>query len=342
MRKKERIQKIIKWLIIGFLLLGILLIGLNYKKIISFTTTKLEEISSNFYISFDKILGDEPVIEEKQEKPIKGIDLISDDTITYKDAMSYQKGLETFFTKAGEKNHYYDSFSDVKKYHQPLKDQLSGTYYSDIINDKKEPVLINVFNNIYKNEYVFYHKVSLVGFGKTTKNTYLDAEIVAVGDTEHFFTQTVRLILDKYHRINDIQLIKPYEEVENTTAPITKESILYDSHKDFLNLWDNIVSNLTNKEVYEEYKKGETSEVTYKINTMIENVKLENKDVEVLKKLFLAGKGTFENYGFTEYYVEDKEMNALTTYTIKFSENTFQIIYNRLTNQILNILISVD
>lgn len=339
MRKKERIQKIIKWVIIGFLLLGILLLGFNYKKIINVVTSNLEKVSSNFYISFDKILGEEPVIEEKKEKLIKGMDLTSDDTITYKDAMSYQKGLEIFFAKAGDKKHYYETFSNVKEYHKPLKDQLSTNYYSDIINDKKQPIFIDLFNNVYKNEYVFYHKVSLVGFGKTTKNTYLDAEIVAVGDTEHFFTQTVRLILDEYNRINDVQLIKSYEEVENTTAPITKESILYDSHKDFLKLWNNIVSTLTNKDVYEEYKKGETSEVTYKINTMIENVKLENKDVEVLKKLFLAGKGTFENYGFTEYYVEDKEMNALTTYTVKFSENTFQLIYNRLTNQIDKITI---
>lgn len=338
MRKKERITKYIKYSILLLILLLLIIIGINYKKVLHYSQSEINKVLSNFYISFDKILSNDSVItEDKMEKQIKGIPLTNDDTFTYKDIVSYQEGVNQVFKIIGDKEYYYKNFSSLKKYYEGIKDKLSTSYYQEILDEKKEVYLLNIFQNIYEKENYYYSKTNIIGIGKTIDYTYLDIEIVAVADTTNFFIQDIRLILDKYDRIDNIQLLKEWTEVEYTTTPLSSESILYDSHKDFLKLWDKIVENLTNYNVYQEYTKGETSDVTYKINTLIEEVAIENKDYEILKQLFIDGKGTFLNYGCIEYYIEDIDMNALTTYQMKFSNNTYFIVYNRLTNKIENI-----
>lgn len=338
MRKKERINKYIKYGILFLLLIVILVTAINHEKILNYSQKEINKVLSNFYISFDKILNSDSVVaEEKIEKPIKGIPLSSDDTFTYKDIASYQEGVNQVFGIIGDKEYYYKNFSSLEKYYKGIKDKLSTNYYNAVLNEEKEEYFLDLFQNIYEKEYYYYSKANIIGIGKTLDYTYLDVQIAAVADTTNFFTQDIRLILDEYDRIDDVELLKEWTEVEHTTTPLTKESILYDSHKDFLKLWDNILDSLTNYNIYQEYSKGETSDVSYKINTLIEEIDIENKDYETLKQLFIDGKGNFLNYGCIEYYIEDVDMNALTTYQMKFTNNTYYIIYNRLSNQIENI-----
>lgn len=342
MRKKERVIRGIKISILLLLLFCIFLLVMNRNAVLGFATDSINSISSKFYVSFDRFLGDVPVTEEEVEEPIEGINLEEDDTFTYQDIAAYQAGISDLFAIIGDKDYYYDHFSDVQDYYEGIQTKLSGDYLEDILNERKDSIFTTIFENIYKNEYMYYQKANLFGIGKTTNHTFLDVEIVAIGDSEHFFTQQVQLTLDSYDRIQDVKMLKEWTEVENTTTPLTKASILYSSQKDFLYRWNEIIDGLTNAKVYEDYRTGETSDVTYRMNTLIETVN-QNRDPsldpEILRQLFISGKGTFENYGCVKYEIQDIDMTALTVYEMKFSDQSYLVTYNRMTNMIESITV---
>lgn len=336
MRKKERIIKAIKIIILLLILMAISMFFLNIKKIANAFSEFATEEASNFYIQFDKILSEEPETEEIEEKII-GINLEEDKPYTYKDIVSYQEGINDFFQKIGDKDYYYKNFSNLNNYYSEVKDKLTGDYYYALVNKKTDSVISKAMNDIYKIQNCYYWEANIIGIGKTLENTYLEVEIVAVGDITNFYTQILKLYLDKYNRISNVEKLNNIHESVNTTTPLGKESILYNTHESFLENWNKIKDKLKNPTIYQEFSSGEDSNVTYKINTLIDSVEVDNKDYDIIKQIFIDSKGTFENCGFIEYHIQDIDLSALTIYTLKFNKNTYEITYNRLTNKIENI-----
>ena len=166
MRKKERVIRGIKISILLLLLFCIFLLVMNRNAVLGFATDSINSISSKFYVSFDRFLGDVPVTEEEVEEPIEGINLEEDDTFTYQDIAAYQAGISDLFAIIGDKDYYYDHFSDVQDYYEGIQTKLSGDYLEDILNERKDSNFTTIFENIYKNQNCSLYEVDSAFFQK--------------------------------------------------------------------------------------------------------------------------------------------------------------------------------
>ena len=93
-----------------------------------------------------------------------------------------------------------------------------------------------------------------------------------------------------------------------------------------------------NEELYENIEDEESK---LELSSLIENLNLENKDDEVLKKLFLMGRGTFNNYYITKVYLEDKDALAKSLFTVSFvngrNVTEFKVYFSRINQSITSI-----
>ena len=177
-------------------------------------------------------------------------------------------------------------------------------------------------------------------------------EILAIQNNDKLLCEKEKLTISNELKIKNIEIVEELKEIENSTTPIINVHIS-DSNKKFQESLDSLLKSISNKYLYENYigiqngttmysdnenKEEKEKEINLQLNTLLSKLDL-NK--EILRKLFLTGKGTFEDYGVIKYNITNVNNHEESIYTVDFVNNnklvSFKFTYNRLLNKITNI-----
>ena len=275
--------------------------------------------------------------EDTEEKDIK-LDEV-ENCITTEDLDKLTENTTNLFNLIYGKDYYYENYYDLEKYFENTKDFFTNDYYESLIKNKNNN-LKKIADNIYSKENQFFKQEEIIEFEEDTDKRYIVVEIVYINDSKSFTTDKIKLTIDNECKISDSEIISQGEVADNTTKALTSEgSIISDNEiNNFKRIFSNFLGEMYNEELY---KNIEDEESKLELTSLIENLTLENKDEEVLKKLFLAGRGTFNNYYITKVYLEDKDALAKSVFTVSFVKGNdvteFKVNFSRINQSITSI-----
>lgn len=274
---------------------------------------------------------------DTEEKDIKLEEV--ENCITTEDLDKLTENTTNLFNLIYGKDYYYENYYDLEKYFENTKDFFTNDYYESLIKNKNNN-LKKIADNIYSKENQFFKQEEIIEFEEDTDKRYIVVEIVYINDSKSFITDKIKLTIDNECKISDSEIISQGEVVDNTTKALTSEgSIISDNEiNNFKRVFSNFLGEMYNEELY---KNIEDEESKLELTSLIENLTLENKDEEVLKKLFLAGRGTFNNYYITKVYLEDKDALAKSIFTVSFVKGNditeFKVNFSRINQSITSI-----
>lgn len=274
---------------------------------------------------------------DTEEKDIKLEEV--ENCITTEELDKLTENTKNLFNLIYGKEYYYENYYDLEKYFENTKDFFTNDYYESLIKNKNNN-LKKIADNIYSKENQFFKQEEIIEFEEDTDKRYIVVEIVYINDSKSFITDKIKLTIDNECKISDSEIISQGEVVDNTTKSLTSEgSIISDNEiNNFKRVFSNFLGEMYNEELY---KNIEEEESKLELTSLIENLTLENKDEEVLKKLFLAGRGTFNNYYITKVYLEDKDALAKSLFTVSFVKGNevteFKVNFSRINQSITSI-----
>ena len=274
---------------------------------------------------------------DTEEKDIKLDELNS--CITTEELDKLTENTTNLFNLIYSKDYYYENYYDLEKYFENTKDFFTNDYYESIVENKNNN-LKKIADNIYSKENQFFKQGKIIEFEEDINKRYIVVEIVYLNDSKSFITDKIKLTIDNECKISDSEIISQGEVVDNTTKALTSEgSIISDNEiNNFKRVFSNFLGEMYNEELYENIEDEESK---LELSSLIENLNLENKDDEVLKKLFLMGRGTFNNYYITKVYLEDKDALAKSLFTVSFvngrNVTEFKVYFSRINQSITSI-----
>ena len=274
---------------------------------------------------------------DTEEKDIKLDELNS--CITTEELDKLTENTTNLFNLIYSKDYYYENYYDLEKYFENTKDFFTNDYYESIVENKNNN-LKKIADNIYSKENQFFKPGKIIEFEEDINKRYIVVEIVYLNDSKSFITDKIKLTIDDECKISDSEIISQGEVVDNTTKALTSEgSIISDNEiNNFKRVFSNFLGEMYNEELYENIEDEESK---LELSSLIENLNLENKDDEVLKKLFLMGRGTFNNYYITKVYLEDKDSLAKSLFTVSFvngrNVTEFKVYFSRINQSITSI-----
>ncbi len=274
---------------------------------------------------------------DTEEKDIKLDELNS--CITTEELDKLTENTTNLFNLIYSKDYYYENYYDLEKYFENTKDFFTNDYYESIVENKNNN-LKKIADNIYSKENQFFKQGKIIEFEEDINKRYIVVEIVYLNDSKSFITDKIKLTIDDECKISDSEIISQGEVVDNTTKALTSEgSIISDNEiNNFKRVFSNFLGEMYNEELYENIEDEESK---LELSSLIENLNLENKDDEVLKKLFLMGRGTFNNYYITKVYLEDKDSLAKSLFTVSFvngrNVTEFKVYFSRINQSITSI-----
>ena len=237
------------------------------------------------------------------------------------------------------KEYYYENYYDLERYFENTKDFFTDEYYKNLLENKNND-LKKIADNIYSKENQLYKQTEIIEFEGNVDERYVVIEIAYLNDSKSFIVDRIKLNIDDECRISNSEIISQGEVVDNTTKALSADdSILNNNEVDnFRKVFSNFLGNMYNEELYENIEDEESQ---LELTSLIENLNLENKDSEVLKNLFLAGRGTFKNYYITKVYLEDKDALAKSIFTVSFVNGSnvkeFKVYFSRINQSITSI-----
>ncbi len=292
---------------------------------------------------------------------VASIDL-EEDNFTSEELTKIDGIIYTIYKENAEKDFYLNNFENDSVFYDNIKRFCNPEYIEDIReeNDLKESI-----DNIYAQDNTYWYDTEVISLNSVNKERFFEAEIIALNDTNLFQIEIVRFYFDNDNLITKIELVNELESYENTTKPLSKDSLLNEEgvHSDFISSFNVLKNGLSNGALYEKYHLAMSNEILmtdeeheltqeeidsieYKeqmelqLNTLIENQK-NDFDREVLKEFFLSGEGTFKNTFVTEYQIEDFNGMAQSYYTVQSVANgelkTFVFTFDRIENKITEI-----
>lgn len=274
---------------------------------------------------------------DTEEKDIKLEEV--ENCITTEDLDKLTENTTNLFNLIYGKDYYYENYYDLEKYFENTKDFFTNDYYESLIKNNNNN-LKKIADNIYSKENQFFKQEEIIEFEEDTDKRYIVVEVVYINDSKSFITDKIKLTIDNECKISDSEIISQGEVADNTTKALTSEgSIISDNEiNNFKKIFSNFLGEMYNEELY---KNIEDEESKLELTSLIENLTLENKDEEVLKKLFLAGRGTFNNYYITKVYLEDKDALAKSVFTVSFVKGNdvteFKVNFSRINQSITSI-----
>lgn len=305
----------------------------TFKKIALISTFIVSSlILTSCQIPFERFLGDdsntpkEIIVEGiKETKPNK----------TIEDVNNYKEKLKSIFGIIGDNDFYLKNFNNKEGFYAPIKTFFDENYLSKIESGENKNILGKVIDNIYYKENTKFKEARIIGVGETLYSTKIEVEVVSIDDTTSFGIQYIDIYLNQDNLINDIILIADLTTAQNTTKEITDDSLLLKDNNEFINVFETFITPFKSKTIYDLSLNSEKQQdFEYEINVVLDNIEMQNKNNEVLKTLFKAGKASFDNYGIVEYMNYDKNAEPITVYKVRFSLEgeliDFTINYNRL------------
>ena len=228
---------------------------------------------------------------------------------------------------------------DLEKYYENTKDFFTDEYYKNLLENKKND-LKKIADSIYSKENQFYKQAEIIEFEGDVDERYVVIEIAYLNDSKSFIVDKIKLNINDECKISNSEIISQGEVVDNTTKALSADDSMINNNEvdNFRKVFSNFLGNMYNEELY---KNIEDEESQLELTSLIENLSLENKDDEVLKSLFLSGRGTFKNYYITKVYLDDKDALAKSIFTVSFVNGSnvkeFKVYFSRINQSITSI-----
>lgn len=284
-------------------------------------------------IPFEKFVLEKDTKEEDIE--LKEVN----NCITLEELNNITQNVNNLFNLIYDKEYYYKNYYDLEKYFVNTKDFFTDDYYKNLLENKNNN-FEKIAYNIYSKENQIYKQAKIIEIEEESDKRYVIVEISYLNDSKSFIIDKIKLSIDNECKISDSEIISQGEAVDNTTKALSADdSILTDNEVDnFKKIFSSFLGNMSNEELY---KNIENEESQLELTSLIENLNLENKDNEVLKKLFLAGRGNFNNYYITKVYLDDKDALAKSLFTVSFvngkNVKEFKVYFSRISQSITSI-----
>lgn len=292
---------------------------------------------NSFYFDFSKFLLNETTVEE--EVKLEGLNL--DQSIITKDKiLAITKNVEELFKVLADKEYYYSNFNNKSKYFNGVRYLLSEDYYNKVSQGEIKSTIKKSIDDIYYNEYTQFKEANVIAVEQSLEGIKCYVEIVSVNDDVLFNCQTVVLNLDNNLKLLSDEMVTEITSSTNTIRELGEDSLLQTSHNEFKQSLSKLLSSLTNEQIYNEITEN-SQQGQFKLDTLINNLDLKNKNNDSLIQLFKAGKGNFKNYAIEKYKIDDFEAMATTTYTLIFSVNgkveKYEFEYSRILKDIVKV-----
>lgn len=259
--------------------------------------------------------------------------------INLEELKNLTQNINDLFNLIYTKEYYYENYYDLEKYFENTKDFFTDEYYKNLLENKNND-LKKIADNIYSKENQFYKQAEIIEFQGDVNERYVVVEIAYLNDSKSFIVDKIRLNINDECKISKSEIISQGEAVDNTTKALSADdSMLNDNEvENFKKVFSSFLGNMYNEELY---KNIDDEESQLELTSLIENLSLENKDDEVLKSLFLAGRGTFKNYYITKVDLDDKDALAKSIFTVSFvngkNVKEFKIYFSRINQSITSI-----
>lgn len=277
-----------------------------------------------------------------EDAKIEGINLSKNET-NQETVLRFQDVADTIFNQLGDKDFYRNNYDSPSNYNYILQNYLTGSFYKSIVSESIVNDFRTVMDNIYSKENTLFKKANVIEVGQSVDTYFYDVEIVSVDDEITFNTETIRFYTNKNFRIKSTKIIKKITKVQNTTTPLTSESLIPDTHSEALNKFDIFLEQMKNKVLFESINNNSNiGDADVQLESLISNISLQDKDTETLKNLYLMGKGMFDNKVLVSYRMDDTDKLATSVYTYAFSKGEkiekFDFYYSRITNELTKVV----
>lgn len=285
------------------------------------------------------------------EKFILGEDAVSDIKIPYlniekinintENINTFQEISNNLFNTIGNKEYYYDNYSDSEIYLRPVKNLFEENFYNQLINNEVKNDFKKMIDNIYYKDNMYYDNSKVIEAGINSDGEhFFVTEIVSIGDSKDFMVSSIRIYLNENNKIIKSEIISEDTIIGNTSTPLSKDSLISENLSKEKEIITTFLNSMKSNELYNMVSNNKP-EATLQLDTLINNINISIKSPEDLKMLFKAGKGTFENYYITKYTINDKDCMANSEFVLSFVNGSqvddFTFIYSRITNEIINI-----
>ena len=268
------------------------------------------------------------------------------------DITNLKQMISNIYDTLGDYNYLLNEIGDTKDYYAPVKDYFTDNFYQTLINSDNAYIQKSI-TSIYQFENCDYYKTNVIEIKKNKdKNFQVRIQILAIQNTDTLYGQFQTLTFTSDYKISNIKIENEFERIENSTTPINETNIT-DTNKMFKNRLSTFLTSISNKYIYENYHSLENGTIEYKnkeekeekekeINLQIKTfLTKEGLDTEVLKKLFLIGEGTFEDYGIVSYSLKNEGNTEESVYKVGFIHDKtieyFTFTYSRLLDQITKV-----
>lgn len=295
--------------------------------------------ANSFYFDFSKLLLNENKLDEDEVK-LEGLDL-TQEIVTKDKIILIKNNVNELFKVLTEKEYYYNNFNNKSKYFSGVKNLISDDYYNKVCAGETKSYLKQSIDDIYYNEHTEFKEANVILIEQSVNSLKCYVEVVSVNDDMLFNCQTVALTLDNNLKVVSDEMITEMSSNANTIKPLGDDSLLQTNHDGFEQSLSKLFTSLTNEKIYNEIINENSQEAQFKLNTIVNNIKLKNKSNDSLIQLFNAGKGTFSNYAIESYKIDDYDAMAITTYVVDFSVKgeieKYEFEYSRILNDIIKV-----
>ena len=291
-------------------------------------------------------------------KSLKSIKLdeidLKADTMSLEKIESMDKKLKEMYQTCADETYYYNNFNNNEMFHSSVLSNFTEDAKSSL---QKESGFKKSIDYIYEKQNTTYYDCNITAVKQNTNQTYFEAEVIAVDYSKKFLVEYINVYTDEQGKIKKIELLDELKHVENTTKPLSKDSLLdkKNIHSSFEKTWHSFLDSLRNKKLYQKYamalqgstetkeseEKITVEEMELQLDTLMDTVATSELKAKNLKKFFIDGEGSFDNIVISKYQINDYDGLAKSIYTVQLVSNnklcTYDVTFDRIESKIIKL-----
>ena len=280
------------------------------------------------------------------------INEINMDGFTSEEIVKIKQNVSTVYDTLGDYTYFMSMIGKNEEYYNKVSKYFDYNFL-EILKNRSNDYIEKSMNTIYKKEKCKYFKTNIIEIKRENNKEFkVIIQLLAVQNNNVLYGKKDTLTFTNNYLIKNIENTSDWEKINNSTTPISENDYGKVNEK-FYSEFTSLLSSISNKYIYEQYHSLKNNTITYKtkeeklekekeitlqIETLLEK---DNYDIEILKKLFLSGEGTFENYGITSYVMKNTKNISKNIYKVGFVSNNkvsyFNFTYNIPLNKITKI-----
>lgn len=246
----------------------------------------------------------------------KSISEINMDGFTTEEIVNIKQIVSSVYDTLGDYTYFMSKVGKNEEYYNKVSKYFDFNFLEKM-KSRNNDYIERSMNTIYKKDKCEYFKTNVIEIEREKNKEFnVVVQLLAVQNNNILYGKNERIIFTNDYIIKNIEDITDWREIGNSTTPITENNYGKINEK-FKTELSSLLSSISNKYIYEQYYALKNNTISYKtkeereekekeINLQIKTLlEKDNYDIEILKKLFLSGEGTFEDYGITSYVMRN-------------------------------------